>query len=324
MAQKMFRAWLTRRIVGFFKIERYYLMQWKLSCIFRIQRTYRGYKARIHFFVLQSHKVRDNIKLRYEKYATLKLRKAKLSKALQLVHSAYVKEQAEEKTARFTSRIELASNYGLKKTFAFAASVYQDDRLPKQMKNLLAVDSFNRQDEKGVITHQRTRRKFIVDRIAEHGPEGYGMRGFAPDAIEKNAEKEKNDFIRVISNNQHVVAQRMVGDMAQFIPEPSEHVMGASRRKEESSRSKSMRAFFQEELGEIVDQTVDRIMHDFKKPDGGHLSRLRNYNSARKSTSLLEYKYPKDVNENPLLFLDENVDEVIAYMDKKMKGAAIK
>ena len=47
----------------------------------------------------------------------------------QLVKSAYIKESGEEKTARFTSRIELASNYGLTKTYAFAASVYQVTQL---------------------------------------------------------------------------------------------------------------------------------------------------------------------------------------------------
>ena len=47
-AQKMFRAWITRRIVAFFRVEMYYLIQWKLNCVFKIQRIYRGYKVCIY------------------------------------------------------------------------------------------------------------------------------------------------------------------------------------------------------------------------------------------------------------------------------------
>jgi IQ calmodulin-binding motif len=317
--QKAFRAWLTRRIVGYFKIEIFYLMQWKLNCVFKIQRIYRGYKARLCFLIMRDDQVMAGVKKGYDRFVELKLRKAKMSKALQLVHSAYIKELGEEKTVRFTSRIEQASNYGYKKTFAFAASIYQGDRLPKQMDHLLAVDAFNRKDESGIISHQRNRKKFIIDRIAEHGPAGFGVRGFAPDCIEEDAEKEKFDFLRSISNNKQVIAQRMVGDMSKFLPAPVEQPKGVFKRKEESSRSKSMRVFFREELGEIMDQTVHRIMHDFKKPDGGHLSRLQNYNAARKSTKLLEFKYPKDINEDPMQFVNDNIDDVMAHMDRKMK-----
>ena len=42
-----------------------------------------------------------------------------------------------------------------------------------------------------MIEHQRSRKKFIVDRIAEHGPEAYGNRGFMPHEIEENSLKEQ-------------------------------------------------------------------------------------------------------------------------------------
>ena len=60
-AQKMFRAWMTRRIVAFFRVEMYYLMQWKLNCVFKIQRIYRGYKAKIHFYALKVERDREKI-----------------------------------------------------------------------------------------------------------------------------------------------------------------------------------------------------------------------------------------------------------------------
>ena len=69
---------------------------------------------------------------------------------------------------------------------------------------------------------------------------------------------------------------------------------------------------------DLVDATVHRIMHDFKKPDnGGYLPRFKRHNKARQDTTLLEFKYPKDVNENPLEFLNDNIDDVIKFMDKK-------
>ena len=194
-AQKVFRAWITRRIVAFFRVEMYYLMQWKLNCIFKIQRIYRGYKAKLNFYKLRVQRNRENTESAYQAYAEKKVRKVKMDKALQLVKSAYIKESGEMKTARFTSRIEKASNYGLRKTYAYAASPYANDRLPKQMDHLLRVDSGNRNDEWGVLAHQRERKQFIVDRINEHGPEGYGSRGFQPHQIEENALKEEADFV---------------------------------------------------------------------------------------------------------------------------------
>jgi len=90
------------------------------------------------------------------------------------------------------------------------------------------------------------------------------------------------------------------------------------KRKEESSRSKSMRHLFKDELQGLMDATIHRIMHDFKKPDnGGYLSRFKRHNKAREDTTLLEFKYPKDINENPLDYLNDNIDDVIKFMDKK-------
>ena len=134
----------------------------------------------------------------YKKYAEKKVRDIKMSKALQMVKSAYIKEAGEEKTVRFTSRIEKASNYGLKKTYAYTASAYANDRLPKQMDHLLRVDSGNRKDEWGIIEHQRERKKFLVDKINEHGPEGFGTRGFQPHQIEDNAMKEEVNFVKTL------------------------------------------------------------------------------------------------------------------------------
>ena len=348
-AQKMFRAWMTRRIVAFFRVEMYYLMQWKLNCVFKIQRIYRGYKAKIHFYALKVERDREKMDKAYKKYKEKKVRDVKMSKALCMVKAAYVKESAEAKTVRFTSRIDKASNYGLNKTYAYAASVYANDRLPKKMDHLLRVDSGNRSDEWGVIAHQRERKKFIVDRINEHGPEGYGTRGFQPHQNEKNALKEEQDFVKTLGSlllsyfyfctfslnfcslffqtgkphhgrelQDHIRTKLGTAKIRDFIPEPQEHPPGILVRKEESSRSKSMRALFKDELQDLMDATIHRIMHDFKKPDnGGYMPRFKRHNKAREDTTLLEFKYPKDINEDPLDYLNDNIDDVIKYMDKK-------
>jgi hypothetical protein len=265
--------------------------------------------------------------LEYKKYATLKLRKANISRASELVKSAYIKEQAEEKTARYTSRLELASRYDLKKTYAFAASAYADNRLPREMDHLLAVDEGNRQEEVGAIVYERTRRKFINDRIAEHGPVGFGSRGYTPQEILEGAQMEEKVFLKSIGSTKQDQERRLVGNISKFVPLPDELTLlsggGILKKKEESKRAKGMRKLFEKELSDIMETTVNRIMHDFKKPDGGHISRLRAHNAARKGTTLLEFKFPKDVNEKPMDWLNENIDEAIIHIDKKTRNVSI-
>jgi hypothetical protein len=320
--QRCFRGFLSRRIVEFYKVEIYYLMQWKISCIFKIQRSYRGHRARLKVFVLKADRLREKIANEYNKFSALKLRKKNLNKSISITKAAYVKEQAEERTARFTSRLELASNYDLKKTFAFSASVYADDKLPNAINNLTYIDSFNRKDEYDIITHQRSRKKFIVDRIAEHGPKGFGTRGYDNKEINKLAEKEQTQFLKSLSISKTEQQKRLVGNLSEFIPVLDDDDAGGGilLRKEESKRSQGMRSLFKDELKDLVDGTVQRIMHDFKKPEGGHLSRFQKYNELRKSTKLLEFKYPKNVNENPMDWLNDNIDDVVTIMDKKLQS----
>ena len=327
--QRCFRGFLSRRIVEFYKVEMFYLMQWKISCIFKIQRSYRGHRARLKVFVLKADRLREKIANGYNKFSALKLRKKNLDKSISITKSAYIKEQAEERTARFTSRLELASNYDLKKTFAFSASVYADDKLPNAIKKLTYIDSFNRKDEDEIITHQRSRKKFIVDRIAEHGPKGFGTRGYDNKEISKLAEKEQTQFLKSLSKSKTEQQKRLVGNLSEFIPVLDDDAAAAATaaggggillRKEESRRSQGMRSLFKDELKDLVDGTVQRIMHDFKKPEGGHLSRFQKYNELRKSTKLLEFKYPKNVNENPMDWLNDNIDDVVSIMDKKVQS----
>ena len=278
----------------------------------------------MHVYVLRFEFARERTMEDYKKYATIKLRKANLARASILVKSAYIKEAGEEKTARFTSRVELASNYDLKKTFAFAASCYAGDRLPRQMDALFDIDIHNRRAEYGVIQHERERRKFINNRIAEHGPHGFGTRGYTPQDIIVVAKSEEKTFLKSVGKTKQDQEKRLVGKISEFVPVPDEDFgKGILLKKEESKRSKGMRKLFENELDEIMETTVHRIMHDFKKPDGGHVSRLREHNKARKSTKLLEFKYPKDINEDPMAFLNQNIEETIAHADKKTREARV-
>lgn len=296
-------------------------MQWKLFCIFRIQRIYRGYRARMYIYVLKFEASREKTMEGYKKYATIKLRKARLARASAVVKSAYVKESGEERTARYTSRLEMASHYDLKKTFAFSASCYSDDRLPKAMNNLFDIDIHNRREERGVIQHERQRRTFINKRIAEHGPLGFGTRGYTPQDIIAVAKVEEKSFLKTVGKSKQEQDRRLVGKVTAFVPVPDEDLgKGILLKKEESKRSKGMRNLFKKELEDIMETTVHRIMHDFKKPDGGHISRLRAHNNARKGTKLLEFKYPKDVNDDPMSFLNEDIEATIAFVDKKIRS----
>jgi hypothetical protein len=158
---------------------------------------------------------------------------------------------------------------------------------------------------------QRSRKRFIQDRIAEHGPKGFGLRGFnkgdfAPDGENqslatantsrtkkpgsreakpgsaRSARSARRDTRRPgsssgagagaggdssSSSDSIVVADPAPSRVKWQGPSPSEVAVASLR--DESSRSRGMRALFTEELGDLVEKQVQRAMRDFSR---GHVN----------------------------------------------------
>lgn len=91
------------------------------------------------------------------------------------------------------------------------------------------------------------RREFILARRDEHGPRGYGLRGFKPE-IDLRASVQ-NGFL---SAKDAII---------------------------ESRRSRSFRIYFEKELKEILDNMIERAQHSFKR--GGNKPLYKEYNSEK-------------------------------------------
>lgn len=61
-------------------------------------------------------------------------------------------------------------------TRAFADSVYAGERLPREMASLMQRNQLNVMDAKEEIYDEHERKEFILRRIAESGPPGFGLR----------------------------------------------------------------------------------------------------------------------------------------------------
>jgi hypothetical protein len=295
----------------------------------------------------------------YAEFAEKRRLKKLRSDAITMTKSAYIKERGEERTARYTGRIDVATQHDDRKMKAFAASCYSDNRLPNEIDKLMTLELREIAKHKKQINDDLKRKDFLIERVKEHGPRGFGRRGF----IDESAEEK-------------VIAGIVVG------PERI------------SSRSKGMKVLVNDEIATIMDGVVERALHDFrghklkerfaafnKEKDesrsAGILSTLaaretkmerafgvhgrgrggvaeppsplsKGLNMSRTSPSpergkdspskwhtgekkgqnkkkprrFKDYKYPVGINDNPMDFLNENLDDMLAYADEKAKKEA--
>jgi hypothetical protein len=333
VVQKIFRGLVARRITRFFKLQVKLLFEWWVANVLKIQRAFRGFKVRLHLPELKALRFREKQMDQYLKSKRIQQTKAKIKRAIGVVKGAYIKEHAEERTARFTTRIEPPSSYGMQKMKAFAASCYSDDRLPNAIDNMLSFDLSLRSDEVLVVEEERKRRKFLNDRISEHGPVGFGYRGFNDKETLHEKEKEIKAFHKKSGKN-------VVGDIDKIfdlVTDPlsadreekrspklspmSEKSKTESifEKKTESSRSTAMRKLFQSELTTLVNSAIERVKHDFRKP--GLVSKFSEHNKLKQTTGLLDFKFPKDINDKPMDWLNEDIELVIKYKDVTKKLA---
>jgi len=342
VVQRRWRGYMARRIVKYYRKELIRMRQFQISKLMMIQRIYRGHFARLQIPKLAKGQRREALMSKYREGLAIKLRDKKKEKIYGKMMMAYARERAEEKTARFTSRVDLPSDHNDRKMKAFAASCYADDKLKNEIDDLMGMVWEDRLQVKADIETEKQRRHFITNRIEEYGPRGFGMRGEKPG--NENLVIDKFGF-------------RVGGPL-------------------ESSRSKGMRAIFEEERKGLMKNLIDRVTNDYVTKIS-HLPRFKEYNHLRKilgpedvataksekdrSTSppkspLLRmpstltagekkhkgrrhmvlkmggdssaaalfrprpYKFPADVNESPMSWLDEDMEVILKHQVKSKEA----
>jgi hypothetical protein len=315
MIQKVWRGFLGRRIVRLFRVEVIRLRQWWIANILKVQRTFRGHIARVHIWKYFEKKNRNRHMKTYQrdfdKQKRIKDRKLQYT----LVADAYRKQHAEEFVARSTQRIDKAKDHDMRRMRAFEASMYADSHLADRLKKLQEIDGNIVEYEAEEVSRQRTRRAFMVGRIAEHGPEGLGRRGYTRDQYldeiikSQGGHAHERDFRKNLKKGAHAGMASIWGNN-----EMSDSSL-------ESSRSRAMRAYFQEDLTDIVDLTVERVMHDFSNK---HVPKaIKNFNHSKNDSGggLRHYKYPKNINDEPMKWLDDDIEIAIMHADKMKRQA---
>ena len=89
-----------------------------------------------------------------------------------------------------------------------------------------------------------------------------------------------------------------------------------------SSRSKGMQILFRTELGQLLEKSVDRISKEVGTKRETLRSRFKEHNNLP-SSSRYKYKFPKDINVNPMDFLNEDLEYFALYQDKKAAASGI-
>ena len=344
LIQRAWRGVMARRIVKLYRKELIRLGQLVRSRVFVIQRAFRGHYARLRITpALKHERVREKTMDEYLKFAEGVARDRNKRVMIEKTKSAYIKDRGEERSARFTSRIEMPSEHNNRKMQAWNKSIYVDDKLSKNVTALMNQQLQENMETKWEIEQNMERKAFLQARIAERGPEGFGKRSEIP------------DFELKVVNGFLVGPERI------------------------SRRSKSMKTLLHQEVLDIMEGVVERAAHDFR---GFHLlERFKEFNTGRDTgknepdyldklekarakfgaTAKVhidktkrkpsqrfrrEYKFPgwsavqihvcvvfvgslivsppqstDGINEDPLAFLDDDLDATLKLEDEKRRRA---
>ncbi len=265
LIQRVWRGFMARRIVKYYRTEVIRMRQYTISRILMIQRAYRGHAVRVKmpkFIALQR---REKLMSKYQDQAMKQLKGSHLKQLRDTMMESYAHERREERTARFTQRIDLPQYHDNKKMKAFAASCYYDDKLQLEIDDLMGLVVEKELEERETVQAELARRRFLDGRIAEHGPVGFGLRGVKPP-----------DDKPVIVN----------GFRVSKIPE--------------SSRSTSMRIMFDDERKHLMDNLIERTVKDHSMFNRGALQRFEEYNLARKKRDNIVNVEPVVSNKAPV------------------------
>lgn len=323
LVQKRWRGVMTRRIVKLYRIEKIRLRQWHVSFIQKIQRAFRGHLSRLKIPIFKDKWFRDHIMNKYLDEKEEKKRNQDKKWHRDKTQLLYLKQRKEEFTARVTGKIdENATEYNGKKMIYFDSTCYSDDHLKSNIIQFVENEVHEIEREKNIEQMKRDRKQFIVNRIQEHGPKGYGKRGYHYSKAGINAPPPQNDvkaFLKNSSTNyrKNILTKEFVSEKTRIknLNKRLKLDEEVSLRKVPSSRSKGMNKLFESELTDIINKEIEKASHDFTKKN--LLSRFREH---RESTGIRNnYKYPSSVYEDPMKWLNEDIDVTIQYQDTQMK-----
>lgn len=272
-----------------------------------IQAAYRGHRARLLIPKIIAHRRREEIMNSYLKRGKDTVLVDKRDKLLEQSHLSYMKERAEEKTARYCSMIPTPSEYGMRKMAAFWDSQFAGDALTNDTNALLQTEKDIDKVRQDGVERENARKQYIMNRIAQRGPQGYGLRSVAmvespksffveqdQDVLMKAAPVE-SAFIKASAgvgaglastrSSMELQSAQSLALVVQGQPEldtPPYDILS----KAEPSRCRAMRLYFQSELQQLADAAIARIKKEFKK-DHKLRSKFGDFNAERLRPQLM-------------------------------------
>ncbi|RYH31445.1 hypothetical protein EON65_02565 [archaeon] len=279
IVQKRWRGFVGRRMVKFFKTEVHRLFSYEVSQVLKIQRNFRGHYVRMYVIpYLLDEQLKDKLMQRYttERYKQkLKQVSDKLKDHLRL---SYVKERNVAHTARLLAKIpyqfdEDAPPPSLRKLiriepagkrsrptssqmgnsargrgerrgagYEYHSSTYGDDLCMDRSVKVLQADLEITLHKYQVEEEDKDRREFVAQRVAERGPEGYGMRNVVSSLNAYSTEEKHNPYH--FSSGSTITSAN-----------------SAKKHKKESSRSHGMREYFSKDMDDITDRSLQRVLY---------------------------------------------------------------
>lgn len=226
-----------------------------------------------------------------------------------------------------------------KKMTLFSQSCYSSDHFKETLGSYVMEERGVMASESLERSQQKQRKEFMLKRISEHGPRGYGRRGYAysqkgtyalPDHLNHKI------FLRSTPKTSSLSSGTRKTKLKKAIAsvEPVEY------RVRPSTRSQGMSCYHLQELNEIVTQEITRSVHEFQKVN--LKEKIESFNQqtaapAMPSTAAkrshkgksvgsepstrrekYKYKYPADVNSDPLQWLYDDIDTTIQFQDSQM------
>lgn len=294
LIQKLWRGIMARRSVAYFRTEIVRLRQNDVAYVLKIQRAYRGHASRrLHVPRLVEKHTNQSL---LDSYLTEK-NKAHSASVRQNLNNRilleYRNERRNEATLRYTSRIHPPSAYDGKKMKAFASSCYFQEEVSKRISHSIKVEEEHKNRNASNRKESKNRKHFIVSRIREYGPKGFGLRG---------EPRPPPPRYRTMSSS---ISSNMCSDSNEKVSESFE-----------SSRSRGMRAYFQDELKKLVEEEVRFATHNFERLN--LLSRFRDFNTNKSNKN--QYIFPATLMSDSLKeLLNDDEDQYLMSLHNKRR-----
>lgn len=162
--------------------------------------------------------------------------------------------------------------YEKKKMILFSKSCYSSDHFKNSLNEFLSHEIHQIHQEKQHENQQKQRKNYLYHRIAEHGPRGYGTRGYAYSLKGMNALPDHlNHKIFLKSTPKQQTSSSMMGmesgkkKRSKTPKKAIASVEPAEYRVKPSRRSQGMNAYHLQEIQDIIHEEIERSTHEFKK-----------------------------------------------------------